>query len=243
LKGGEVMIELSKIGHSYGAKEVLKNINLKITPGEAIGIIGRNGAGKSTLIDIIAGMKKPSKGMVNYDFSIKELPKKIGIQLQQAQFDGRLNVEDWCKFWASMYGIPKSRVEELLSYLELSELKKQNIEKLSGGQKQKLNILCAMLHDPEMLIFDELTTGLDAISRKDIRRKLKSLKNAGKTIVMVSHYMEELEDLCERFVIIKEGCIIEDTNLETLKNKYKVSSLEQCFDKIMDNDSLEGGAA
>jgi ABC-2 type transport system ATP-binding protein len=235
------MIKISDVNHSYGKKQVLKGVDITINKQDAIGIIGKNGAGKSTLVDIISGIKKPTKGNVEYDFPRKELYKRLGIQLQEAQFDDKLTVKDWCGFWAKMYDVPKERVNSLLDELELTEVKNNKFGKLSGGQKQKLNILFALLHDPELLIFDELTTGLDAPTRKDIRKKLKDLCDKGKTLLLVSHYMEELEQLCTKFIILKDGEIVENSTLEQLKSKYEATNLEECFDKIMNLEVSVGG--
>lgn len=229
------MIKVSGINHFYGKKQVLFDINISINKGEMVGILGKNGAGKSTLIDIITGLKMPSSGLVEYGFPKEELYKRFGIQLQEAQFDARLSIKDWCDFWLAMNNIPRQRLDELLELLDLKNIINQKISKLSGGQKQKLNILFAILHDPEMLIFDELTTGLDSPSRKDIRKKLKKLCENGKTLILVSHYMEELEELCSRFIIINDGRIVEDSDLQSLKTKYQASNLEECFEKVLDD--------
>lgn len=216
------MLSLVNITKSYGKKEVLKGVSFKVEKGEFVGIIGKNGAGKTTLVNIICNLLKRDGGIISYGFEEGELYSKIGVQTQMCEFDERLKVVDMLELWQSIYNVDENRIEELLKRFELSDVKKQFIKTLSGGQKQKLNILLALINNPEIIILDELTTSLDAVSRYEMRKYLLELNREGKTILMVSHYMDEVEELCERVIVLKDGVVVENRAPEELiDNKYK----------------------
>lgn len=221
------MIEISNLKKSYGKKEVLKGVSLEIEKGDFAALVGKNGSGKTTLIDIVTKLKKYDSGNVNYGFNEKSIYTEIGVQTQEAQFDQRLTTKDMCNLWKGIYNIDEKRINELLEVLHI-DYNNQPIESLSGGQKQKLNILLALINNPKVLILDELTTGLDAISRNEIRDYLKKIhKEDNITIFMVSHYMDEIEELCNKVFILKDGVICEQGNPIELAEKNNCKNLEQ----------------
>ncbi|MDX8361625.1 ABC transporter ATP-binding protein [Cytobacillus sp. IB215316] len=222
------MLEIVDIKKKYRKKEVLKGVSFTVEKGDFLAIIGKNGVGKTTLTNIICKLVNQDSGNITYGFNENEIYTKIGVQTQSGDFDDRLKVDDMCTLWRKIYKVEKSVVEALLERLDLTEVRKQYIKTLSGGQKQKLNILLSLLNDPELLILDELTTSLDAISRYEMRKYLKQLNEQGKTIIMISHYMDEVEDLCNKVVVLKDGKVEQTTTPKALLgNKY--NSLQDYF--------------
>ncbi|AST93519.1 MULTISPECIES: ABC transporter ATP-binding protein [Sutcliffiella] len=222
------MLEIVDIKKSYGKKEVLKGVSFTVEKGDFLAIIGKNGVGKTTLTNIICQLVKQDSGKVKYGFQEKDIYSKIGVQTQSGDFDDRLKVDDMCTLWRKIYNVDATKVDQLLERFDLTGVRKQYIKTLSGGQKQKLNILLSLLNDPELLILDELTTSLDAISRHEMRKYLKQLNEQGKTIVMISHYMDEVEDLCNKVVVLKDGEVEQTTSPRALIGS-KYNSLQQYF--------------
>lgn len=221
------MIKIKNITKSYGDNHVLKGVDLSVETGSFTALVGRNGSGKSTLVDIICKAKKADKGQVQYQFEEKKIFDHVGVQVQNAQFDGRLKVKEVIDLWKSIYGNTRTNIDELIDVLELRPILNNRVDKISGGQSQKLSILIALFHDPEFLIFDELTTGLDASARDDVHEHLKWLnKEMGKTILIVSHYMDEVEALCNNVYFLKDGVIFENGSPTEIKEKYSVDNLQ-----------------
>jgi len=222
------MIQIENVKKSYGNKKVLKGINLSIEKGSCTALVGRNGSGKSTLVDIICKSTKAHDGTIRYGFEEKSIFDYIGVQIQDAQFDKRLKVKDIINLWKSIYGDAKVDIDELIDILELETIMNNRSDRLSGGQRQKLSILLSLFHDPELLIFDELTTGLDATSRDDVQQYLRMLnQKRGKTIFIVSHYMDEVEALCDMVYFLKDGVIFESGSPCEIKEKYACESLQE----------------
>ena len=169
------MIKITGIKKNYGTNQVLKGVDLSIEKGSFTALVGRNGSGKSTIVDIICKAKKSTSGAVSYDFPENKIFDHIGVQIQDAQFDGRLKVKEIIDLWKSLYGGAKADLDEIIRVLEMESFLNQRADRLSGGQRQKLSILIALFHDPELLIFDELTTGLDATMRDEVQEYLKML--------------------------------------------------------------------
>jgi len=231
------MIQIENLKKSYGSNQVLKGVSLSVEKGSFTALVGRNGSGKSTLVDIVCRAKKADSGKVDYGFKKSKMFDHMGVQLQEAEFDGRLTVKETINLWKAIYGGAKANLNQLIDILELGPIMGNRADKISGGQRQKLNILLAMFHDPELLIFDELTTGMDATSRSDVQDYLKSLNQQGKTIFMVSHYMDEVEALCNMVYFLKDGVIFEKGSPEEIKEKYNCASLQEF---VKDNMKREG---
>jgi ABC-2 type transport system ATP-binding protein len=154
--------------------------------------------------------------------------KIMGVQIQESDFDSRLKVKEIINFYKSIYGEAKIDLDNLINLLELDSIMNNKSDKISGGQKQKLSILLSLFHNPKILIFDELTTGLDASTREDVRDYLKSLiKEKGKTIFIVSHYMDEVEALCDMVYFLKDGIIFESGSPNYIKEKYQCANLQE----------------
>jgi len=228
------MIRIEGLQKSYGDNRVLKGVNLTVEKGSCTALVGRNGSGKSTIVDIVCKAKKANSGIVRYDFDESKIFDHMGVQLQDASFDGRLKVREVINLWKSIYGGAKADLNELIDILDLSSIMNNRSEKISGGQRQKLSILLSLFHDPQLLIFDELTTGLDATTRDDVQEYLKMInKKRGKTIFIVSHYMDEVEALCDMVHFLKDGVIFESGAPSTIKEKYSCDSLQDFVKKYM----------
>ncbi|WLD93043.1 ABC transporter ATP-binding protein [Alkalihalobacillus sp. AL-G] len=207
------MIELRNVQKRYKGKKVVRDVDLFIPKGARVGLVGPNGAGKSTLMKMIATLVNPSRGDVliegkSFRFKKKAIRKRIGYVPQDIALHSNLTVKDNLKFWAGMAPgkIPNERVDQLLDMVGLTPHVKKRVEKLSGGMQRKLNILIALLHNPDYLIMDEPTVGIDISSKTDIIRFLHHL-NPDKTVLFSSHDLQEIEDLCQFVLVLEEGTL------------------------------------
>jgi len=197
---------------AFSDVQAVDGLDLEVVSGECFGLLGPNGAGKTTTIEICEGLTPPDEGTVellglNWTTGAYELRQRIGIQLQETQFSDKLTVEETLKLFRSFYrhGIP---VEESIRTAQLEEKRKSRVGGLSGGQKQRLAMACALVGDPELLFLDEPTTGLDPQARRHLWDLVDELKQAGRTIILTTHYMEEAERLCDRVAIMDHGHVI-----------------------------------
>lgn len=219
------MLVINGLKKSYGQVEAVKNVDLNINQGEIVGLLGPNGAGKSTTISMISTLLKPDSGSIHFnDIDILKTPKAIqkvlGIVPQEIALYPTLTGYENLKFWGHAYGLRgaelKQRIEVISEVIGIKERLKDKVEKYSGGMKRRINIGAALLHQPEILIMDEPTVGIDPQSRNHILETIKSLNKEGMTIIYTSHYMEEVEFLCDRIYIMDEGVIIADGTKEQL---------------------------
>ncbi|MGG3520961.1 ABC transporter ATP-binding protein [Bacillus pseudomycoides] len=211
------MLVVDHITKSFGKKEVVKNVSFEVKKGETFGLLGPNGAGKSTTISMICGLIPYDGGDIKIEGeSVKEYPldakRKIGIVPQDIALYPTLSAKENLIFWGKMYGlsgaIAKKRADEVLAYVGLQDRAKDKIETFSGGMKRRINIGAALMHEPELLIMDEPTVGIDPQSRNHILETVKGLNEKGMTVIYTSHYMEEVEYLCERIAIVDYGKVI-----------------------------------
>lgn len=209
-----VYVEIKGITKRFGMQTVLNNVSFNIQSGECFGLIGPNGAGKTTLIDIITGLQKADAGDVVIDgLSIRKNPIQIrtmlGIVPQDIALIEELNAIDNLEYFGGMYGLSgkllKERMDEVLQSVGLMDKKKDKVKSYSGGMKRRLNIAAALLHRPKFLILDEPTVGVDPQSRQHIFDFLSKLNEEGTTILYISHYMEEVEALCDRLMVLDLG--------------------------------------
>lgn len=205
----ETVIDVNKLCKSYAKVKAVQNINISICRGSVFGLLGANGAGKSTTIECILGTKKPDSGTVsilgmNPQQDRKKLFAKVGVQFQEANYQDKIRVTELCEVTASLY---KNRLDyvRLLKQFGLSDKLKSPVNELSGGQKQRLSIVLALMPNPAVVFLDELTTGLDARARRDVWKGLSALKAQGMTILLTSHFMDEVEALCDKIMILKKG--------------------------------------
>lgn len=202
-------IEVKNLCKSYEHTKVVDHVNISICHGEVFGLLGANGAGKSTTIECILGTKKADSGTIsilgmNPQKERKRLFENVGVQFQEANYQDKIKVDELCEVTASLYRNTLD-YNTLLKQFGLSDKVKSLVSELSGGQKQRLFIVLALIPNPEVIFLDELTTGLDAKARRDVWKSLSALKAKGITILLTSHFMDEVEALCDKIMILKKG--------------------------------------
>lgn len=205
----ETTIKVNQLCKSYDTIKAVENIDISVCRGEVFGLLGANGAGKSTAIECILGTKKQDSGTVsilgmNPQRDRKKLFERIGVQFQEANYQDKITVAELCEVTQSLYRAP-SDYRGLLKQFGLWDKSKSQVSELSGGQKQRLFIALALIPNPEVVFLDELTTGLDARARRDVWECLSDLKAKGLTILLTSHFMDEVEALCDKIMILKSG--------------------------------------
>lgn len=241
-------LRVDKLTKYYDNKEVVKGISFEVKAGEMIGFLGANGAGKTTSIRMITGLLKCDGGEITYhgegiEKNYKSYQREIGVVPQDIALYNDMNAYDNVKFFCSLYGFKgkelAKRVEEALHFVGLWEHRKESPKKYSGGMKRRLNIACAIAHTPKLLIMDEPTVGIDPQSRNHIMEAIRELNRRGATVIYVSHYMEEIETLCDRIILMDHGSIIEDCSKEALKEKYAKKGLRNLEDIFLDITGTE----
>ncbi|MFC4598792.1 ABC transporter ATP-binding protein [Cohnella hongkongensis] len=205
----ETTIKVENLSKSYANVQAVDRLNLAICRGEVFGLLGANGAGKSTAMEFMLGTKQQDSGTVTIlgmdpQKERKKLFEKVGVQFQEAHYQDKIRVSELCEVTASLYQTPADYTS-LLQQFGLSDKLKSQVSELSGGQKQRLFIVLALVPNPEVVFLDELTTGLDARARRDVWKSLSDLKARGLTILLTSHFMDEVETLCDHIMILKKG--------------------------------------
>lgn len=226
------MISINNLSKSYGSLKAVDNLNLTINKGEIFGLLGPNGAGKSTTIQILSSLQSFDNGEVfinnkclkkNY----ADCKKIIGVVPQEISLYEDLSAYDNLLFWGGINGVSKSelktRIDKILELIGLSNRKSDLIKTYSGGMKRRINIAAALLHNPQILFMDEPTTGVDPQSRNKIFDIIETLNKQGITIVYTTHYMEEVERLCNTIAIIDSGKIIAEGTKEELQKKCNLT--------------------
>ncbi len=206
------VIQVEKLQKSYGDLQAVHDVSFEVYPGEIFGMVGPNGAGKTTTIEIIEGLRRADSGRVRVlekDPSVDSqyLSEHIGIQLQESALPARLRVGEALELFASLYP-RRSNNEDLLKRLGLLDKQKSYFSKLSGGQKQRLFIALALINQPELVFFDELTTGLDPQARHSMWELVLQIRQQGCTVFLTTHFMDEAERLCDRVLIMDHGTIV-----------------------------------
>ncbi len=219
------MLEIKKISKEYGNTIAVNDVNLQINKGEIFGILGPNGAGKSTLIGMICGLIKRTSGEIIYEEKERKTrnwKSNIGVVPQDFALYWDLTAEENVEFFCSLYGFKgkelKERVKRVLNFVGLSDVGNKKASEFSGGMKRRLNIACAISHSPKLIIMDEPTVGIDPQSRNHILKSVLKLRDEGATIIYTSHYMQEIDDICDKIAIIDKGNIIAEGTSEELKN-------------------------
>ena len=207
------VIHVSGIRKTYGRTAAVDEVSFDVAQGEIFGLIGPNGAGKTTTMECVEGLRKPDRGTISVlsldpARDVRALQNRVGVQLQQAQLQKRIKVWEAVDLWASLYARAVNG-DGLLERLGLSDKRNAWFMTLSGGQKQRLFIALAVIHDPEVVLLDELTTGLDPQARRAIWDMVRGIRDRGKTVLLTTHLMEEAERLCDRVAIVERGRIVD----------------------------------
>ncbi|WP_288480484.1 ABC transporter ATP-binding protein [uncultured Clostridium sp.] len=220
-------IKIDGLIKRFGNFIAVDNININIKEGEIYGLLGPNGAGKSTTIGIMCGLLKPTNGKieilgVDVTKSMKNQNKLIGLVPQEIALYGELTAYENLKFFGQLYNLKGRELEEsidrVLDFIGLQDVKKKVANTFSGGMKRRLNIGCALIHSPKIVIMDEPTVGIDPQSRNHILQSVKKLNESGVTVIYTTHYMEEVEFICNKIAIIDKGKVIAEGTKEELKN-------------------------
>jgi ABC-2 type transport system ATP-binding protein len=206
-------ISVTDLSLSYGELRAVDGVSFEVQEGEFFGILGPNGAGKTTTLEMIEGLRKPEAGEIRllgerpWPRNAGLLPR-IGVQLQASSFFERLTAREQIHTFAAMYGVGPVPADDWLERVGLDDKAATRVEKLSGGQVQRLSIACALVHDPEVVFLDEPTAALDPQARRNLWDLLSGLNDSGRTVVLTTHYMDEAETLCDRVAIMDHGKVL-----------------------------------
>lgn len=234
------MIEVKSVSKTYGNIESLKGISFNIGKGEIFGLLGPNGAGKSTTVNILNTLLKPDSGEIYIDgLNIFENPdsckKLMGVVPQEIALYDNMSAYENLLFWGGLYNVPKrelrANAKKILELVGLAGRNNDRIRTFSGGMKRRINIACSLLHNPQILILDEPTAGVDPQNRNHIFDLIERLNQDGMTVIYTTHYMEEAERLCDRIAIIDLGTIKAEGTLDELRalNGSPNANLEYIF--------------
>jgi ABC-2 type transport system ATP-binding protein len=206
------IIEVSNLHKRYGDKVAVDDVSFAVDRGEIFGILGPNGAGKTTTVECLSGLRTPDRGTASVlglhpRKDRDQLRERLGVQLQESELPDQLRVREALDLFSSFYAAPAS-VDGLIDDLGLAEKRNTPFKKLSGGQKQRLSVALALVGNPEIAVLDELTTGLDPQARRDTWSLIEQVRDRGVTIVLVTHFMEEAERLCDRLAVIDAGRVV-----------------------------------
>ncbi len=224
---GEIVLNFKNISFSYGSNLAVDQLSLQVNPGEIYGLLGPNGAGKSTSVMLAIGFLTPDNGVVEINGQSPAKPEvrqQLGVAPQSLSIYEELTALGNLQFFGKMYGLSgnklSERVEWALEFVSLSDRCKDTAASFSGGMKRRLNLAAALLHDPDMLLLDEPTAGVDPQSRNSLFENIEELKRQGKTIIYTTHYMEEAERLCDRVGIIDKGKLLAQGTIQELVKEH-----------------------
>lgn len=229
------VVKVENVKKSYSNTVILNNITLEVESSQILGLIGPSGAGKTTLVKVILGMEKIDEGNVEI-FNTKipnlKLLDSIGYMAQSDALYEELTGRENLEFFGKIYGLKKDKLRERIEYtsalVDLKEHLNKRVSKYSGGMKRRLSLALALLQDPKVLVLDEPTVGIDPKLRYSIWQELKKLKEAGKTIIVTTHVMDEAEK-CDKLALINNGKVLAMGSSEKLKEEFKAASIEEIF--------------
>lgn len=233
-----VKINITNISKKFGNKTILNNINLSVSQGGIFGLLGPSGAGKTTLVKLIAGINSANSGTITVlDVTMPNLDllTKIGYMAQSDALYGELTALENLQFFAAIYGLKgpvrKERIREVMNLVNLTDDLKKPVNQYSGGMKRRLSLAISLLHEPEILILDEPTVGIDPVLRQSIWQELRRLNDNGTTILMTTHVMDEAEK-CDRLAMLRDGRLIATGSVAEIKKQAGTVTLEEAFLKL-----------
>ncbi len=225
------VVEMTNVTKKYGAVVAVQAMSLRIQRGEVLGVLGPNGAGKTTTVECAIGLRSPDSGTVRVlgldpSRDPDAVRQRVGVQLQQAVLPNRMKVKEAMAIFAAAYA-RHADPAELLQEWGLTAQRGKAFAALSGGQKQRLFIALALLGEPDVVVLDELTTGLDPAARRDTWALVQRLKDRGVTVLLVTHAMDEAETLCDRLIVIDSGRLIAEGTPDEIRGSHR--SLEAAY--------------
>ena len=226
------ILQVKNLYKKYDKTEAIAGVDFSIKQGEIYGLLGANGAGKSTLIKMIAGIEKKDRGEIIFEEKERNVNKynhNMGILTQDIAIYPSFTAYENISFFCSLYSFKgkelKRRVEKSLEFVGLSDCKNKKAKEFSGGMMRRLHLACAIAHTPKLIIMDEPTVGIDPQSRNHILQSVKMLKDNGASIIYTSHYMEEIEEICDEICILDKGKIIAEGTSKYLKENFSKSNI------------------
>ncbi len=243
-----VLLKIKNIKKKYSSKEALKGVSLDIYKGEILALLGVNGAGKTTLSSIIATLHPPTEGDIEFEGrsiydDVATYRFVIGFCPQKPNLNSMLTLEQNLRLSGSYYQMTDEqidrRLEQLVNQFGLSEYLHQKAQVLSGGYKQRFMIARALMHNPQLVILDEPTVGLDPHIRRQLWNQIKELKNVGVTVILTTHYLDEAEQLSDRVCVLDGGLIKLIDTPDKLKSDFKMNNLEDVFIALMSADEVD----
>ena len=229
----EKAVAVTGLSKSYSGKKVIENLNLTIRTGQIYGLLGANGAGKSTAVECILGTRRADSGEVRIlgmdpVTERRHLFEQVGVQFQEASYPDRIKVRELCEETACLYE-KTADYRDLLRQFKLEDKADSMLSQLSGGQKQRLFIILALIPGPRVVFLDELTTGLDTKSRREVWKCLLEMKDKGLSICLVSHFMDEVEMLCDQIGILRDGMFVFEGTVKEAVDNSPYSNLEDAY--------------
>ena len=217
------LVEIDGATLRYGALTALSGLDLRLEPGEVLGLLGHNGAGKTTTIKLVLGLLAPSEGRVRvlgHDARSLEARRQLGYLPENVTFYPQLSGAETLRHFARLKGVAPAEAARLLEQVGLGHAARRRLKTYSKGMRQRAALLAALVHGPELLFLDEPTSGLDPAARAEVHKMLRELKDAGATVFLTTHDMAEAEDLCDRIGILNEGRLIADDAPQALKLRH-----------------------
>ena len=233
---------LQNISKSYGAVKALKGLSITLEKGEVVGLLGPNGAGKSSLMKILTGYYKEWEGQISYEgldlkADLQRIQKQVGYLPENNPLYNEMYVVEYLKYVANLYKLDNPPYKEILKKTGLLDHQRHKIQTLSKGYRQRVGLAAALIHDPQLLILDEPTTGLDPNQLVEIRKLIRQL-GKDKTVLLSTHILQEVDALCDRVIIINKGEVVLDQALEELRSKQE-QIIEVSFDYRIELVALE----
>lgn len=236
-------VEVRALFKSYDGKPALRGLDLRIDAGTTVALIGPNGAGKSSFVEILMGLRLPDSGQVQVlGHDVLKDPRghlaRIGVQLQDANLFKLLTVREYLHFFARLYPA-HADLDQLAEEFALTDMLDKRVSKLSGGQKQRVALALALVNDPELVILDEPTTGLDPIARREFWALIRRQSRRGRTVLFTTHYMDEARELADRVLMISAGRLVAAGTPDQLIERAGSATLDDAYAHFAQTDALE----